>query len=383
MGTLATHPSPVPVLADLDLLWQQLRCLWLGAPVVVELQDHALGLAQFQTGPQGPRLRHCCITPLPTGAVVAGVPRQPQAIGELLRDLLLDEAIPALGAIGVLPGPAHQLRLLELDSPDGGNPPWPSGADLLAWPGLTGDIPSELAIADLLPLAGPPLSARGREGSCALAAVTRRGSVDAWAATFDAAELELLQLDVSTTALLRLLADGPSDVAGQALVVLLDLQPDHSELLLLQQGLPCYRRLLGPLPGPLEQTIARELELQGDGLEQDEPDADAAEAADGLWESLGLVDSEALVRDLIRCVTFFQRQQGQGTAAPAPVARILLSGPGACFPQLSAQISQQCGWPTALLDPLASVAVLPEAGRLPLPAVGLTHLLGMALGVES
>jgi len=179
--------------------------------------DAGLQLLSWQHVPLAPDLVH------------QGIPQQPEALGDLIGDLLLQGGIQAPGATALVPPPAVVLRLLELpaDLAAAGH------ADaLLPWL-----EPQEAALELPFPLAEASLSLQPR-GSRWLAAFTSQDCLDRWIDAVAVAGLALHRLEPEALAVERLLprplADQPPDQWSGCL----DLQAPQWQLTLWQGDAP-------------------------------------------------------------------------------------------------------------------------------------------------
>lgn len=196
--------------------------------VYLELQDQAITAMVLD----GSQLQWCETLPLPQGVLVAGEPRQPEALGDLIGDWLLERGYGGARVRAVLPWQASAWRLLQ----------WPAGAgpqplrDLLAAEAEALALPWPLEQLDLqqLSLADP-------ETSLLLAVPT--ALLEAWITVFTQAGLGLDGLESAGVCGLRALAE-PADR------LLLLCEAGQSWLLRLQAGEPRWQWRLPALGQP-------------------------------------------------------------------------------------------------------------------------------------
>ncbi len=204
---------------------------------------------------QGERLtlRH---VPLPQGLCREGMPTQPQALGELLGDLLLD-----IGLLGgqlemLLPMQTCQWRLLCW--PDGE----PEGDQVKALRELNPELNWPLSLSESyfavssVQLAGsvsPPTP-------LSLAVVTDRLMVHAWIDVVEAADLPLLSLEWMLTAAWRAVRAASQHFEGD--LAWLSKHHGHWRLVLLRSGLPELDHALSASfdGGDLSQDLLQELD---------------------------------------------------------------------------------------------------------------------------
>ncbi len=196
--------------------------------VYLQLEDQALSAMVLE----GERIAWQERVPLPPGLCVNGEPLLAEALGDLLGDLLVERGYPAARVKAVLPRAATAWRLIEWPGAA-----WPEQPELLVRQQQDElGLPWLLQDADLLldPLLGdPPRS---------VLVAAQRTVLEAWIEVFSQAGVALDGLEALPICLWR--AVKPQ--LGKGVQALLQLEPDQSWLLALDQGQP-----LGewPLPG--------------------------------------------------------------------------------------------------------------------------------------
>ena len=238
--------------------------------------------------------------PLPPDLVQMGVPQQPEALGDLIGDLLLQGGIQAPGATALVPTPAVVLRLLDL--PAGLAAAGGHAEDLLSWL-----QPYEAALELPFPLDQASLNLQPR-GSRWLAAFTAQDCLDRWIDAVAMAGLELYGLEPEALAVERLLPRALADLPPNQWCGCLDLQGSSWQLMLWQgdapqlqcsidcstglEGLSPYLSELDVLPSPLwlladpaeaPPPLERWAEQMGCSLELLDPLALAQLPVEGAW----------------------------------------------------------------------------------------------------
>ena len=193
--------------------------------VYLEIQDQALtGLAL-----EGDAIGWCETLPLPEGTITAGSPQQPEALGDLIGDWLIERGWAGARVRAVLPWQATAWRRLR----------WPVSAP--AQP-LADALPSDLGPQALgggleqLDLCLEP----GEGVDEALLLAARADLLEAWIAVFAQAGLCLDGLEAAGVCCLRAAAASPARV-------LLCAEAEQCWLVLLGGGWPRWQwRLPGP-----------------------------------------------------------------------------------------------------------------------------------------
>jgi hypothetical protein len=195
--------------------------------VLIELHDRSLRFRAL-----GRQASETITVPLPDGVCRQGEPRQVEALGDLIGDLLLDQGLAGARVSAALPLRACRWKLIQW--PLEAVPDDPCDALRLIDPDL--DLTCSLAEAylDLRVLPGsPPRS---------LVVAAPRRVVDGWAEVFAVAGVQLERLEPAQVSewhqVLELLAQEPAGGDPDTDHWLLELQVDHCRLWLLGDGLP-------------------------------------------------------------------------------------------------------------------------------------------------
>jgi hypothetical protein len=265
------------------------RTVWL------QIQDQALAALALD----GRRLTWLERVPLPPGLIEAGEPQQLEAVGDLIGDLLIERGFAGARVTAVLPAAATDWRLLVW--PDGQAPedplPLPLLRQLQAQLGLALEL--EEVDLELLPRPGRPAEA--------LLVVARRSLLQAWIDCFTSAGVALDALEAGPVCLCR----AAEPLVERPLAALVELRPEATELVLLENGWPVLQRRLPAAldPSALALQVQRSLRY---------------------WHLQSAADGEA-----------------------ASLWQALLHGPEAESPELAAALASALGCPTQVLDPLA------------------------------
>ena len=263
--------------SDLQMQVAGLRTRLLAPRLLVELHDGGLrGWAKGFRQQQGVEL------PLPPGICRRGLPREVEALGDLVGDLLLELGMAGARVTAALPLQASQWRLIRWPLEE--HPDEPEEALRQLAPELDLGFPLDQAYLNLQPLppgpgAGGPGGSGGdgdgggRDGGGggvrSLLVASPRELVDAWAEVFDIAGLELHRLLPAQICEWRALQElglvavpgaqaldqGPLQGAMQGPGQeqwLLQLEPEQQRLWLVADGVPqADWTLPPPAPTPL------------------------------------------------------------------------------------------------------------------------------------
>ena len=208
--------------------------------VYLQLEDQALTAMVLD----GERVAWQERVPLPEGLCESGEPRAIEALGDLLGDLLVERGYAGARVKAVLPRAATAWRVIEW--PDAS---WPEHPELVVRQQQQElNLPWSLQDADLLfePLTG----AQPRS----LMVAVQRSVLEAWIEVCNQAGVSLDGVEPLPICLWR--AVRPQLQADAGVQVLLQLEPDQSWLLALDQGQPLGEWSMPPASDPEDLSLA-------------------------------------------------------------------------------------------------------------------------------
>ena len=220
--------------------------------LALAIGEASLGLLVYAAKGDAVVLENFLEVPLPAGVCRDGVPQLPEALGDLVGDLLLQNGLAAPGAVALVPTPAVQMRYLQL----------PPGALQLELVELLAAQEHQLQLPFALAQAEWSVQRRG-EGW--LAAFMATSSIDRWIQTFNAAGLDLHRLQPACLGVEPLLPQPLSASASDSWCGNLHLAERQWQLMLWAGNAPQLLREFEPgdglnwLIGQLQQ---RQLRLQ-------------------------------------------------------------------------------------------------------------------------
>ncbi|MFM2172967.1 MAG: hypothetical protein RLZZ54_894 [Cyanobacteriota bacterium] len=208
--------------------------------VYLQLEDQAFTAMVLD----GERVAWLERVPLPEGLCVNGEPKAVEALGDLLGDLLVERGYASARVKAVLPRTATAWRVIEW--PDAS---WPEHPELVVrQQQLELELPWSLQDADLLlePLPG--------DQPRSLVVAVQRSVLEAWIEVCNQASVALDAVEALPICLWR--AVSSQIQAGEGVQVLLQLEPDQSWLLALDQGQPLGEWLMPATSDPEELSLA-------------------------------------------------------------------------------------------------------------------------------
>lgn len=208
--------------------------------VYLQLEDQALTTMVLD----GERVAWQERVPLPEGLCESGEPRAVEALGDLLGDLLVERGYAGARVKAVLPRAATVWRVIEWPEAS-----WPEHPELVVRQRQDLlDLPWSLQDADLWV---EPLT--GAQPRSLLVAV-QRSLLEAWIEVCNQAGVALDGVEALPICLWR--AARPQLQADVGLQVLLQLEPDQSWLLALDQGQPLGEWSMPPASDPEDLSLA-------------------------------------------------------------------------------------------------------------------------------
>lgn len=227
------------VLAGLQDRWRPLRAQLFPKLVMVDLSEQlVIGQPVKRGKPQAP----IWSAPIPALTCRDGVPQLMDAVGDFLGDLLLEYGGIDAQLVVSLPRLASHWRVLDWPV---GQQPCDSIDDLRALnPDLGWPFSLESAYLDVHPLPGRP--------SSSLVIAAQRSVVDAWVEVFAIAGGTLQHLLPSQLCLMWGLRDALNATPEGTLVALLQPLDQQTSLILWNQGVPAFERML---PGAMAELI--------------------------------------------------------------------------------------------------------------------------------
>lgn len=227
------------VLAGLQDKWRPLRAQLFPKRVMIDLSEQLVIGQRVKRGkPQEP----IWSAPIPASTCREGVPQLIDAVGDFLGDLLFEYGAINAQLVVSLPWQASHWRVV--DWPAGQQPGDSVDALRALNPDLGWSFSLEAAYLDVHPLEGRPASS--------LVIAAERSVVDAWVEVFAIAGGTLQHLLPSQVCQMWGLGDALAATPADTLVALLQPLDQQTSLILWNQGVPEFERLL---PGAMVDLI--------------------------------------------------------------------------------------------------------------------------------
>jgi Tfp pilus assembly PilM family ATPase len=224
--------------------------------VFLQLEDKAITAMALE----GRRIVWLERVVLPAGLCENGEPVRTDSLGDLLGDLLVERGYAGARVDAVLPPAASQLRLVQ----------WPDGR----WP----DDPErmlalneeQLALKTALQYLDLHLVDLEREVPTSLLVTVPSSTLDRWIEVFGLAGVSLDRMEAAKPCVCRGLQPLLQEQRPGTVCVVLQLEPERSGLLVLENDLPVYQRRLPGTGKP--DALLDELKLSLEFCRQKRPD---------------------------------------------------------------------------------------------------------------
>lgn len=212
--------------------------------VFLQLEDQSITAMALE----GRRIIWLERVPLPAGLCENGEAIRTDSIADLLGDLFVERGFSGARVDAVLPPAASQMRLVQ----------WPDAA----WPNdperTLSENEQQLALKTALQYLDLHLVDLDRDPPTSLLVTVPSSTLDRWIEVFDLAGVPLDRMESASLCLCRGLQPLLQEQPVGALSVVLQLEPQRSELLVLENDLPAYSRHLSGV----ENQAALRSELQ-------------------------------------------------------------------------------------------------------------------------
>jgi type IV pilus assembly protein PilM len=311
-----------------------------------------LAAARVMNNGGTPRLLQLARTELEPGIVVAGEVRDVPALTRALDAFFAANKLPRRGIRLGIGTSRIGVRALDIDGIDDERQ-LANAVRFRAFEAFA--IPMEDAVLDYHVL-GESENGSGGVSRRVLLAAAYREPIDQFVRAFQAANLELVGIDVEAFALLRAIAAEQSPTAEKAAVVAVALGHDRSTLAI-SDGVACdFMRVLEWGGSRIDSAVSRELGLTVDEaaeLKQQVSLEDGAHLGDPvLARAAASVGNElqTLARELVASLQAYQSEPGS-----LPISEILVTGGTSRLPGLVDELERLIRARVRAADPLAAV----------------------------
>jgi Tfp pilus assembly PilM family ATPase len=334
--------------------------------LLMDFDATSITLAEAQIQSEALTYSHVRRYPLPEEALERGVPAEPAKMAALIRGYCQEADIPAHRAAVVLPHDAVFTTVVQLPR----SVPPAMALEHALDPASALQVPIQLdqMDVDLMPLALP--SDTGDQRSYFLTAVPRK-LVDRVLDTLQAADLEMVRLQVGVFAQLQHLADLLNNLASNAALLHLELLRDCTQATVLTQCGPIKLARLTAIRDFPEPPEAAEGAAAASAL-----NAEAQIIASDAYLPISDLDLRRLNQEIRQFTEEFQAQY-----PPLALTGVALAGVNSAHPLLASLLQDALELPVQVSRPLATPGVGQFIPDGPMVLQGLGRLVGLGLSL--
>jgi len=328
-----------------------------GPTLGLEVNSQSLSVVQLEKTKLGVELVRFSEIPTPPNTVREGLIADPDTVGSVVQDLLVQAGLGASGGAvvnAVVPGQSVVIRLMPVPT---GMPP-DELADVVTQEAIN-HVPFPIKEANLdwsIMPATERTDADGVRRVDVILAAIQKTIVDSYWRMAESAGVTVDRLDISSLATIRALSFAGYLEHPDSLYMSVNVRHEATDINLVRNGMPLFTRsvLLGV--ETLAEAVSRSLDVStDDGLAMlpavqlfgmAAPDPRTGQAAQIARTVFGDITDE-----VARSLEFYRSQVGD-----VVIERIILCGPGCQIPQIEEFISNRLNIPAAIANPFGNLA---------------------------
>ena len=339
--------------------------------LVLEFGPTSLLLAEATLATAGVQLSHVSSIQLPPEALDRGVPAEPLKMAGLIQEFCSEKQIPANRAAVVLPPELAFQRLLDLPA----TLTTDEAREFVLNPanGLQIPFPLTQTDFDLFPVSTPTVEQQAGGNHLYMLTAIPEVLVNPIVEMLQAADMELQLLELGSHSQLRTLSAELIMLAPQQIDLVLEMLPDHCELMFVtRSGLLASERLAPIRNFPIPDLEAdRVLDALNAGLSAEELSLN-----DERYLPISDLDLRGLVTDLHSAFERFHVK-----FPGSDIRRLILAGVNSSHPQLTDLLAEMLGLSVVSSRPDSSAGFAGWSADDLLLQSGLGRLIGLSAGL--
>ncbi|AFZ51686.1 type IV pilus assembly protein PilM [Dactylococcopsis salina] len=352
-----------------------------GKGVAIELTPNQINVSQVQNTDRGYKLQFLATKEVPEGVYSDGKIIDPPTLADLIKETLeenkikaktVNTAVPMRDSIlSIIPVPAElseeELRDVVLNQEAGLYLPYPIEEMDLDYQKL-----------------GYFADEDGIEKVQVLLISTRKEVTDVYLDIFEEqVGLKINALEVNTLALIRTIREQLRQYPSQEAVVLVDIEFDNTELVIIVDGVPEFKRTVPIGTFQLQSALSRAMNLPPSRQvsmlqEMTLPISSEKTKEETTPLNLGMNALQRVLGELtdeVRRSVDYYLSQSEGME----VVQMLLAGPGAGIGEIDSFFNQRLNIPTTRIDPVDALSLETDEEIVIPQRPGLGTILGLAL----
>jgi type IV pilus assembly protein PilM len=328
------------------------------APVLgLDINSDSMTLIQLEKTRAGIEVERFSCSPTPGNAIREGIIADPETIGSVVRDLLVNSNVPPSGPAPVInvavPAQAVVIRLMPVPV---GMPP-EELADVVTQE-ATNHVPFPIEDANLDWAQMPATERTDADGvrriDIILAAI-QRSIIESYWRMADSAGVKLGRVDISSLAVVRSLANAGYMGSAGHLSMVVNIRHDATDINIVRSAMPLFGRSIMVGLDSLTEAVSRSLQIHFNEALDLLPEiilfgAPTDDARLGQAGQVARTIFSDIADELVRSLDFYKSQVGD-----VKIDQILLSGPGCMIQNLDQFISNRMSIRALIADPMRDI----------------------------
>jgi type IV pilus assembly protein PilM len=328
------------------------------APVLgLDINSDSMTLIQLEKTRAGIEVERFSCSPTPGNAIREGIIADPETIGSVVRDLLINSNVPPSGPAPLInvavPAQAVVIRLMPVPV---GMPP-EELADVVTQE-ATNHVPFPIEDANLDWAQMPATERTDADGvrriDIILAAI-QRSIIESYWRMADSAGVKLGRVDISSLAVVRSLANAGYMGSAGHLSMVVNIRHDATDINIVRSAMPLFGRSIMIGLDSLTEAVSRSLQIHFNEAQDLLPEiilfgAPTDDARLGQAGQVARTIFSDIADELVRSLDFYKSQVGD-----VKIDQILLSGPGCMIQNLDQFISNRMNIRALIADPMRDI----------------------------
>ena len=328
------------------------------APVLgLDINSDSVTLIQLEKTRAGIEVERFSCSPTPGNAIREGIIADPETVGSVVRDLLVNSNVPPSGPAPLInvavPAQAVVIRLMPVPV---GMPP-EELADVVTQE-ATNHVPFPIEDANLDWAQMPATERTDADGvrriDIILAAI-QRSIIESYWRMADSAGVKLGRVDISSLAVVRSLANAGYMGSAGHLSMVVNIRHDATDINIVRSAMPLFGRSIMVGLDSMTEAVSRSLQIHFNEALDLLPEiilfgAPTDDVRLGQAGQVARSIFSDIADELVRSLDFYKSQVGD-----VKIDQILLTGPGCMIQNLDQFISNRMNIRALIADPMRDI----------------------------